>query len=121
MPSVLDLAARLSDALKDTEFHRHPSRLAMQNNVKELLRVRWSLQCSPLLRDKMFNNDALRDDTVRAFDAATALCRKLRLFPRKTIVSPSAAAIAGTGALHARLLEYEYPPMGISAISILIR
>lgn len=112
MPSVLDLAARLSDALKDTEFHRHPSRLAMQNDVKELLRVRWSLMCSPL-------DDAA---TERAFGAATALCRKLRLFPRKTTVGASVATItSGTGAVHAKILEYEYPSMGISAISILIR
>ncbi len=88
MPSVLDLAARLSDAMKDTEFRHHPSRIAMQNDVGELLRVRWSLMCSPL-------NDVA---TEHAFVAATRLCRKLHLFTKadtgttRRVVRPGATS-----------------------------
>lgn len=92
MPSVLDLAARLSDAMKATEFRHHPSRIAMQNDTRELMRVRWSLMHSPL-------RDA---DTKRALDAATALCRKLRLICSKATedrLGLNIAAIGGGAAL----------------------
>lgn len=91
MPSVRDLAARLGDSLKNSEFRNHPNLYKMDEDPQELRRIQWvryldMLEWKNVHPSRMCNLHSieLRIKDEKDYILATALCKKLKL-PFKSV------------------------------------
>ncbi len=81
MATVLDLAARVGDAMKDSEFHDHPDRFKMHLNVSELRRINW-IRYHNLSGNDYQNSDHgrnLKKKDEHLYKTTLALLKKLRV------------------------------------------
>ena len=83
MPSLLDLAAKLADSLKDSEFRNHPDRIRLHTNRSVLQRIQWIRFMDVQFRDYERIvpkwKEEIRKRDLEQYELATKLCKKLKI------------------------------------------